>query len=484
MNFVPSHYQQAVFTFITDDTGNAIVEAVAGSGKSKTIEEAYKLVRGQAIFLAFNKAIAEELKGRGLNARTFHSLTYSPVCRARGASSVSDNKLHQICQKRLTGDDFALYAAFAKRLVGLAKGVGIGCLVPDTEMAWIELAAHHDIEPDNEEADFGRAIEISRKLLDASNASKMVDFDDMLYLAVKDGISLPKFDFVFVDEAQDTNPIQRALLRKIMKPTSRLVAVGDPAQAIYGFRGADAHALRDLGEEFNCKTLPLSITYRCPATVVNYAKQWVPHLEARDNAPDGLVQELGFKWDLDMFQPDDLVVSRKTAPLIQLAYRFIRARKPVTVLGRDIGTGLKALINRMKASGIDHLQQKLEAYQEREVEKAKAKGEDAKVEAIQDKVGSLLFLIDGLDEGHRTIDALERQIDDLFTDKKGSVKLCTIHKSKGLEARRVWWLNRSECPAQWVRQEWQKEQEVNLCYVAATRAQEVLFMFELAEDAE
>src|SRR3546814_9596201 len=60
---------------------NAIVEAVAGSGKSTTIIEAMKKVRGNSIFLAFNKAIADELKAKGVNARTFHSLVFSPVMR-------------------------------------------------------------------------------------------------------------------------------------------------------------------------------------------------------------------------------------------------------------------------------------------------------------------------------------------------------------------------------------------------------------------
>jgi DNA helicase-2/ATP-dependent DNA helicase PcrA len=68
-----------------------------------------------------------------------------------------------------------------------------------------------------------------------------------------------------------------------------------------------------------------------------------------------------------------------------------------------------------------------------------------------------------------------------FTYVKGdAVVLATIHKSKGLEAPRVFWLGRAECPAKWAKQDWQKEQERNLCYVATTRAQEELHMIELA----
>ena len=478
-----SIYQQNIFSFVEHEDGNAIVEAVAGSGKSTTIVHALGLVPKSktSIFLAFNKAIADELKSRNVNARTFHSLTFSPVMKSRNQSQPSLNKLRDLCDANMRTMDKTLYQAFACKMVGLARQVGIGCLVQDTEQAWIDIAAHHDIEPEHEDADFGRAIELSRALLDWSNASGMVDFDDMLYFAVKDGISLPKFDVVFVDEAQDTNAIQRAILRKIMKPTSRIVAVGDPAQAIYGFRGADSNSLNLIAEEFNCKRLPLSITYRCPTSVVTYAQQWVSHIQAPVGAPEGAVTELGSKWDPSIFQARDLVVCRKTAPLITLAYRLIRARKPVTVMGREIGQGLKALIKKMNAGSVDQLSAKLEIWRDREIDKARAKKDDAKVEAIEDKVNSILFLIEGLYENERTIRGLEASIDSLFTDKANATIFATIHKSKGLEADRVFWLDRSQCPAQWARQPWQQEQEVNLCYVAATRAKKALFTLEMKD---
>lgn len=476
-----SPYQTNIFNFVADvNAGNGVVEAVAGSGKSTTIVEAMKLVRGTSLFLAFNKAIAEELKTRGVNARTFHSLVFSPVMRARNQNQPNMNKLRDLCDVNMKGMDKVLYQTFACKMVGLARQVGVGCLVADTEQVWIDIAAHHDIEPEHEDAEFGRAIELSRALLDWSNASPMVDFDDMLYFAVKDKIALNKFDFVFVDEAQDTNAIQREILRKIMKPSSRIIAVGDPAQAIYGFRGADSNSLNLLASEFNCTKLPLTITYRCPTSVVSYAQQWVSHIQAADNAPEGEVLELGTKWDPSVFAAQDLVVCRKTAPLITLAYRLIRARKPVTVMGREIGQGLKSLIKKMNVTRMDLLVTRLEQYRDREIEKARAKQDDAKMEAIEDKVNSILFLIDSMDENEGIPD-LERHIDSLFTDKANATIFATIHKSKGLEADRVFWLNRSECPAQWARQEWQREQEINLCYVAATRAKKALITLEMKE---
>jgi DNA helicase-2/ATP-dependent DNA helicase PcrA len=482
-----SSFQTSIFAFVESGTGNAIVEAVAGSGKSTTIVEAMKLVRGQAIFLAFNKAIADELKARGVNARTFHSLCFGVVLKSMNAILEMD-KLKKLIRENIsldsdvdsyTAQEERLYGSFAMRLVGLAKQVGMGFLTPDTFQAWVDICAHHDIEPESEAADLGRGIEIARHLLNLSNADRArVDFDDMLYIAVRDRLSLPKFDFIFVDEAQDTNMIQREILRMIMRPNSRMVAVGDPAQAIYGFRGADARSLHLIADEFKAQTLPLSISYRCATSVVSYAQQWVDHIMAREGAPEGQVIDRNVDWSPEDFSPNDLVVCRKTAPLISLAFKCIRFNVPAQVMGRDIGQGLKALIKKMNAPNIDKLYEKLQAYQEREVQKAMKDDDERKAESVRDRVGSLLFLIDALKEDRRDLQGLDAGIDYLFKDKANSVKLATIHKSKGLEADTVWWLGRSECPARWARQEWQQQEEIHLCYVAATRAKTNLYLIE------
>ena len=476
-----SKYQKAIFAFIKDaDAGNAVVEAVAGSGKSTTIVECMNLVPGgkTAIFLAFNKAIAEELKTRGVNARTFHSLTYSPVTRSRKARNIEPTKLQRIIKEKLSGNDAFLYGPFISRMVGLGRQAGVGCLVADTTQTWLEICNHHNLVLENENAEFGRALELCGQLLRWSNADSRLDFDDLLYLAVKDGLSLPKFDYVFVDEAQDTNAIQRALLRKILKTDSRIIAVGDPAQAIYGFRGADSNSLNLIAEEFDCKNLPLTVSYRCPTKVVEYARHWVSHIEAAPTAAEGEVLNLGAKWELNKFATGDLIICRTTKPLISFAYKFLRARIPAKIMGREIGQGLKSLIDKLNANGIDNLITKLDAWTEREIEKAVVKQQESKAEAVQDKASAILCLIGGMLETERTIPMLLLIIDTLFSDAKGDITLATIHKAKGLEADTVFWLNSSQCPAKWAKSEWQIQQENNLCYVAVTRAKRRLVLIE------
>ena len=502
-----SPYQEDIFQFVAtepqpDAQRNAIVEAVAGSGKSTTIVECTKRIpQGKScILLAFNKAIAEELKNRGVNAKTFHSLTYSPVMKNRQTQSVETNKLRMLCKQNMSSNDSFVYSSFICKLVGLARNAGVDCLIPDTEQAWYDLIDHHDLELENEKANTGDAVDYARELLGWSNASNFVDFDDMLYFAVKDGIALAKYDYIFVDEAQDTNAIQRAIIRKIAHENSRIIFVGDPAQAIYGFRGADSESMGLLATEFNCKQLPLTISYRCATSIVNFAHQYVTRIEAAPGAPEGSVTNVGLVKNViaataaivagtseeatpeapegRAFTPRDLVVCRTTKPLVAMAFALLRARVPVKILGREIGQGLKSLIAKMRAHNVDDLIVKLEAYTIREVDKAIAKQLEGKVNQIQDKCDAILCLVEGLDEESRTIEHLNNCIDSLFNNNTQALTLATVHKAKGMEADRVWWLNKSQCPSRWARQDWQKKQELNICYVAVTRAKTQLYLIE------
>lgn len=471
-----SPYQVALFDDAAHGVGNRIVRAVAGSGKTTTGVEMCARLRGNHIYLAFNKAIAAELSTRGVNGRTFHSICYSVVTKHKGVVNVTMDKMRQLCNTHLSGDDRFKYGLFIERLVGLARNAGIGCLVPDEERAWVDLCEHHDLEPEHVDASFGVGIAHARRMLQISNESDMVDFDDLLYFAVKDGLVLPRFDNVFVDEAQDTNAIQRAIIRKMMKDTTRLFAVGDEAQAIYGFRGADSDSMGLLKSEFDCVDMPLTVTYRCPVAVVAHAQQWVSHIEAAPGAPMGDVVQLDDGWSPTIFVANDMVVCRTTAPIIGLAYKLLRARVPCYVLGREIGEGLKSLIKKMDTSDLDLVEIRLNEWCRRESEKALAKQDDAKLSAVQDKTQAILCLIDGLEESDRSIPKLLQIIDTLFANKADAVVLCTIHKSKGLEADRVFWLDYHRCPSKWARQPWQVQQEINLCYVATTRAKKSLFL--------
>lgn len=489
MQRVWSPLQERVFTFVetpqalADADGvfkkNAVVRAVAGSGKTTTIVEANNRARrmGSTVFLAFNKAIADELKARGVNAKTFHSLCMGSVMQARGVKEIDFKKDIRVFRAVAYPKGMGMYQKLVLRLVGLAKQSGIGCLIKDTPDAWINIINHHGLDIDDG-CTLHDAIDLASEVLEAHVADVQVNFDDMLYMPVRLGLTLPKFDFVFVDEAQDTNAIQRELLRKVLPPHGRLIAVGDPQQAIYGFRGSDNASLQTVAEEFDCVELPLNVSYRCPTSVVKYAQQWVPDIQARDGAPEGLVKDLGKEWGLTTFKPGDLVVCRTTRHLVALGFKLIRAQIPAHIMGKELGDGLKTLINKMGTRDLDILSQKVMVWRDREAEKALKMDEPNKAEAIYDKAECIVGIIDGMPEDMRSFEQVEAVIDYLFAPTANAITLATIHKAKGLEAERVYWLARDQCPPRWARQDWEKEQEQNLMYVAVTRAKSELYFLE------
>ncbi len=516
--FNPSPQQQAIFDEIEHGNDSLFVEAVAGSGKTTTIVEATKRIptSRSCLFLAFNKNIATELQKRlppQIQAKTFHSHGFGALQRnLPRRPKVDDQKMRNIFkdQMGMTYKEFELYYKFCSRLVGLAKNAGMGTdVMEDTDENWWALVDHHTLVLDSRDADEEKAIWYARQALYKSNANvDVIDFDDMLYLCVLRRISFDKNNFVFLDEAQDTNAVQRYLLKSMLaagydcpncrtvhhlnefktgahcynceapvRKLGRLIAVGDPAQAIYGFRGADANALEELANTFNCKRMPLSVSWRCSKNVIKEARKYVQHIEPADNAPDGEVKEVTVYTDTD-FKSSDVILCRNTAPLVSMAFAFIRRNRGVRILGREIGQGLISLVKKMNSpSSLDSTLEKLDRYRDREVAKMLQKGHESAAETLTDRIQCINIFADSLDEFDRSIAALLVKIDSLFNDQSngGLLTLCSVHKAKGLEWDIVNILDfETYMPSKWAKQEWQKKQEINLIYVAITRARHTL----------
>jgi superfamily I DNA/RNA helicase len=94
-----SKYQDAIFNFVKNKSGNALINACAGSGKTTTIIESMKFTKGNCIFLAFNKAIANELEKRvpaNATAKTLHSLGLSAITKEFGRVQIDAMKIDKI----------------------------------------------------------------------------------------------------------------------------------------------------------------------------------------------------------------------------------------------------------------------------------------------------------------------------------------------------------------------------------------------------
>jgi DNA helicase II / ATP-dependent DNA helicase PcrA len=485
MNLSPQ--QVAAINFVRSGSGNAILEAVAGSGKTTTLVAMCSEIRGSAAFAAYNKKIATEIgeklsragvDTRRVRAATFHSFGFSAWRRVAPGVRVDEKKVDGIMADL---DVPETLRGFVKSLVSLAKQRAVGVLTRSDEIGvWREIVDHFGMEEGLEEGMdavddgirwawkvFQRSIKLDHEV---------VDFDDMIFAPLIHNVRMWQNDWVMIDEAQDTNPARRALAKKMLKPGGRLIAVGDPHQAIYGFTGADNDSLDVIAREFNCVRLPLTVTYRCPKSVVELARTWVGHISADDSAPEGSVRVISRR-DLDGLCPEEgeAILCRNTKPLVELAFSLIRRRVPCYVEGREIGAGLMRLAKKWKkVTTVGGLRERLEEYLVKETERLVARGQEMKAEALKDRVDTLLVVAEGFPDD-AGLEEIVKVLNDLFRDGGNGVCLSTVHKSKGREWPRVYLLGRNKfMPSPFARQTWQVDQERNLMYVAVTRAMDEL----------
>jgi len=509
----PSPQQAAVVDFVRNERGSAFVEAVAGAGKTTTLIHALEATTGSVGFAAYNKKIADEIKGKvgnrfGNRVRvgTFHSFGINAWRYVHKNVEVDERKKTDMVRETLglndkTHRDHAL-VDFVPRLISLGKQRALGLYgMMDDYSNWYEIVEHFDMAYELEdEAMVPRGIELAIKGLKYSReiASEIVDFDDMLYMPVVSGIRMWQNDVIFVDEAQDTNPVRRALARKMIGTRGRAIFVGDRHQAIYGFTGADNDAVDQIVRDFNCKVLPLTVTYRCPKSVVTEARKSVDHIVAHESAPEGNVKRIDLLDENSnggdfmtmvcnkYLSEHDAILCRKTKPLVDMAFSLIRNGIACHVEGRDIGAGLVALVDKFKsARTVDQLLARMGAYGTQQAEKLKAKGKDAQAEALADRIATVAVIA----EKCTTPAEIKTKILDLFKDDdqeaRKTLTLSTVHKAKGREWPRVFILGANLwMPGPWARQAWEVEQETNLIYVAVTRSQSELVFISMPGDAK
>lgn len=494
----PSQYQAAIYRALRETTVNLFVDAVAGSGKTTTLEgicaQLPMSLLGSSIFLAFNKSIQVELEKRlpeKVWVRTFHSIAC--MCLRKALKPFSGNWINDKKYGYMISD-LLDQRGYPRMIVenGVQKPneereILSDALYEATRFARLTLVdlgsdedfdsmcAHYDIEPVP-----GLRVMVNEILeRGAEEGRKWIDFTDMIYLPIRLNISMQKFSLLMVDEAQDLSACQRELLRRMMYANSRLIAVGDPSQAIYGFAGAGVDSVELICEEFNCQRMPLSVCYRCPSSHLDMAREIVPHIEARENAPVGEIRHLADVGELLSAvnpQRGDLVMCRTNAPLVELAFALLAQGIPATLKGRDLlGQLVNLAKNVLKLPGAtwDTFQENLEEYIYRQTEALmKKKGTEMQIQALEDRgaaLGVIVARARAMDQRISRIDGLEKFIDRLYGSENGSVILSSVHKAKGLEADHTFILGPEHMPHRMATTEWAVKQEWNLRYVALTR---------------
>jgi DNA helicase II / ATP-dependent DNA helicase PcrA len=474
-------YQKAICNAAMARENNLVVAALAGSGKTTTLEQIVACFDGA-------DARASTLHAFGMNSLRYH-------LKRNGVNNieVDGNKVPGIIHglqnyDTLNADDQAkadMMGGPVRRLVDLARTHTFTSIKPEpTDEDLDVICSKFDIElPDPIDTGITaqNVYDLVRRTLIASNKNvTIIDFVDMIHLPLLLNVSYWRNDLILVDESQDLDMSQIMMIKRASGNQAQVIFVGDKNQAIYGFRGADVEAIESIVELFQAKELPLSTCWRCPTAVITEAQKIVPAIEAAPNAIEGKVDTLGSHDDmLKMAEAGDFVLCRTTAPLVETCMQFIRAGKAATVRGRDIGQGLVMLadkIKRRRTSKGKGLLDALYAYREDSLAKLSHPSKEAQRQSLSDKIDTLLVLA----EECETFDQVKVKIQSIFSDvQNGELKnliLCsTAHKAKGLESERVFIIHPELMPLSYARQEWQKKQEMNLKYVSITRSTRELY---------
>lgn len=466
----PTAEQQAIFASIPEDrTTSWIIEARAGSGKTSTMVALAPSLPANTRFLAFNKAIATELSSslpREMPASTFHALGLSILRDRIGKFRVDGRKLFSHAKEL----GLAPIAPYTK-IVEMAKTSGLG--LPNFPQiaeldAWTWLIDTYDLEIPDGETEASFISKAQALMLRSLSDLKFIDFADMLYLPLhlqaKYRWAFDQYDLLVVDEAQDISPLRQALIEAL---TSRVIAVGDPYQAIYGFAGAMEGALSALASSFSASRLPLSCSFRCGSDIIAEAAQLIAPatILPRPNAHRGEVTRLSSAhFDPRSLNRDTMTLCRTNAPLFALAMRMLRARLPFEFRS-DMPGALIKFVKRFKAKDLNQLSVRLEGWYDTEIPRLELAKRKGAIAAAHEKFETLSLLI----SEHEDIEGLMSTLDRLLRPDFGPI-LSTIHKSKGLEAKDVYLLRPDLLPAPFASEGWQLEQERNLHYVAVTRA--------------
>ncbi len=501
--------------------GSMMIKAYAGCAKTTSLGIAAKQIKVPSLALAFNKSIATELSARfppNFEVKTMNGLGFGALRQALPRVDkwvIDSRKLGKIIsvlakdrKQELSEEQWDML----RRLVTSAMTAGLVPSVPhlpdreglvlDSDEVWQELADDCWIPKEDYEylREFAHAVLVrnNEQTLDG-----LISFDDQVYWPTLHGARFPQFPVMCIDEAQDLNALNHAMLRAAMRPNGRLIVCGDPKQSIYGFRGSVTESMSRLASlKDSWQTRSLTETFRCPQVVVERQQTHAPGFRAaQGNRPGrysrwrfGEWGESGVKETTDgdgwnwgtiveaMASPDAscAVLCRNNGPLLGLAFRLLRSGIGVVMLGRDIGKGLIALAKKIGSpdDSADMFMAKLVVWEESESSAAKANGHEERVSSISDRAECLRAVVQG--GGARDVQELCRGLELLFSREAGLVTLSTIHRSKGLEWDLVLHLDPWRVPSRQARKaaiagdSSMLEQEMNLRYVCETRTRNVL----------
>lgn len=282
--------------------GPELVVAGAGSGKTRVIT--YKIAYlienghrpGHILALTFTNKAAREMRDRigklagddvasRLWMGTFHSI-FSRILR-RHADKIGFDSNFTIYD---TSDSKSLIKTIIREMKLDDKVYRPGQVLADISWAKNMLYSPEDYAADKALMDNDRAshrertVEVYKKYRDRCRIAGAMDFDDLLYytnVLLRDNADVLDFyrnyfTYILVDEYQDTNFAQHVIVRQLCQGRNNLCVVGDDAQSIYSFRGANIRNILDLQKTFpDLRTFKLEENYRSTRNIIGAANSLI-----------------------------------------------------------------------------------------------------------------------------------------------------------------------------------------------------------------
>ena len=329
------------------NAGPHLVIAGAGSGKTRvlTYKIAYLLQQGihagHILALTFTNKAAREMKSRIAN------LVGEQVARYLWMGT-----FHSICTRILRQEaellgytrDFTIYDTTDSKSVikHIVKDMQLDekTYKPNVILSRISLAKNQLLSPTSYSSNreytmqdrFARIPEVSRIYMEYNRrlkACNAMDFDDLLFMTntlfKKNEDVLRKyqdiFRYILVDEYQDTNYSQYLIVKRLAEPDNHICVVGDDAQSIYSFRGANIENILTFQKGYaDAKLFKLERNYRSTQTIVNAANSLIRH--NRGQIPKAVYSELalGDRLQLTTYM-SDRDEGKAVAQQVKLLYR-------------------------------------------------------------------------------------------------------------------------------------------------------------------
>lgn len=481
----------------------------------------------------------KKIKNPKTKVMTMHSLAYSIMLynveqeskdsgekpkgfgsqRSKRTVSLDNFKPHKILDEEIT-KRYGRYIEFAKRvflkdnyvnlynlcrltLTDMSSNKDVSRLIDD-HVLFLYYGDEGYSAPDISE------ITSTLKILDTKSRQQfetqgVIDFTDMLWITFNklkyDNWEVPYWALytnIYCDEVQDFSNIQLNFLKFIKRTKGRYVFIGDFHQAIYNFAGANAQAFNQIPKMFApVETFDLPICYRCAKSHLSRVNReyGIPILPC-DDAPLGFVKTIDKNKISDYAKAGDMVISRKNKWIAEVVLDLARNGTPIFIEDKEMVVAIKRQILSSKCTSVGTLKkflQKVISNYNKKLFEIVSKNiregghEEEHLEAVTetnskiDNTSFLLEILEGYLEHHASSDNISKFsnfIDKLLntTPSPNCVRLCSIHKAKGLEATNVFVLNEAKINYDFRNSKEQNVQEKNLSYIATTRAKEGLYL--------